>query len=154
MAAKDTIPHAKNVLKRALRAAVDPHPNQAQIKAAAEFFDHQCAYCGTKLPEEFHSDHLVPARYGGSNHISNRVPACPECNEKEKLDKPWEVFLRDKAGDAFEARKARILEWLKANPGQGCTAENVGLMERCHKELCKEIDGAVEKLRKARKGQE
>lgn len=154
MAAKYTIPQAKNFLGRALRAIVDPHPSKGQLKTTLIFFDHKCAYCGDALPNKFHLDHLVSAGCGGSNHISNRVPACPVCNEEEKLDQPWEAFLRGKAGDAFEARKARILDWCHAQAGQGCSVEDSALAERSHNELCQAIDRAVETLRKAKCGQE
>lgn len=150
MAAKYTVPQAKNYIGRALRAIVDPLPSKGQITDALTFFDHRCAYCGEELQQRFHLDHLVSAGCGGSNHISNRVPACPVCNEEEKLDQPWETFLRVKAGDAFEARKARILSWCHTQAGQGCAAEHSALAERSHNEICQAIDRAVETLRKAK----
>lgn len=55
-----------------------------------------CFYCGEKLPPDteylddggkavtghrnWHIDHFVPLSNGGSNHISNLVPACIPCN--------------------------------------------------------------------------
>jgi len=40
-----------------------------------------CFYCGKKPPEvELEIDHIIPKAKGGSNELSNLVPACRECN--------------------------------------------------------------------------
>jgi 5-methylcytosine-specific restriction endonuclease McrA len=39
-------------------------------------------------------DHVIPVSRGGSDDLSNLVAACYECN-KSKLDRPYEVFMRE-----------------------------------------------------------
>ena len=79
-------------------------------------FDSACAYCGRPLnrnAKEGHIDHLIPASQGGANAIGNRVLSCANCNEKEKLDHPWEAFLRQKSvsDTVFAARREKIHSW-------------------------------------------
>jgi 5-methylcytosine-specific restriction endonuclease McrA len=58
-----------------------------------EKFDRACAYCGvTDVP--LNIDHIHPRGRGGSNRISNLVPACVPCNT-QKGSQPVEVFLTD-----------------------------------------------------------
>jgi CRISPR/Cas system Type II protein with McrA/HNH and RuvC-like nuclease domain len=104
------------MLRRSLRAVVDPHPGDSVIAELWSFFDGRCAYCGTAVAvgsKNAHLDHLEPDSSGGSNHISNRVPSCADCNEKEKRELPWLEFLRKKADSihVLEARRERILAW-------------------------------------------
>src|SRR5207253_6627151 len=113
---KTTIGYAKNIIRRALRELVDHSPSKQEVTLIWEFFESTCAYCGIHLSrkdQEGHIDHLVAASLGGSNHVSNRVLSCANCNEKEKLDQPWEQFLRHKNPNAkvFSQRRAKILEW-------------------------------------------
>jgi len=82
----------------------------------AECFDRQCAYCGNPLTDRWHADHLVSVDSGGFNHISNRVPACPRCNEHEKRDEQWLRFLESKCGGdtaLLKARRMRIEAWMR-----------------------------------------
>jgi len=67
--------YVKNIVRRSLREIVDPSPSKKD-----EY-------------KEGHMDHLVSSSVGGSNQISNRVLSCASCNEKEKLDMPWEQFF-------------------------------------------------------------
>ena len=110
--------YAKNIIRRALRELIDPSPSKAEIASIWEFFESACAYCGRALrtgQKEAHIDHLQSASEGGSNHVANRVLSCATCNEKEKLDQPWEQFLRKKCSDkkTFELRRNKIQEWVK-----------------------------------------
>lgn len=46
-----------------------------------------CVYCGRKSPEiTLHVDHVIPVARGGSNHISNLVSACMQCNLGKRTD--------------------------------------------------------------------
>ena len=55
---------------------------------------HQCAYCGAKdVPLQV--DHVRPRSKGGSNQVSNLVPACAPCNVRKNAQ-PVEVFLADR----------------------------------------------------------
>lgn len=111
-----TTSYAKNIIGRALREVVDRSPSKREIATLWGFFESGCAYCGALLSrdnKEGHVDHLVASSRGGVNHISNRVLSCARCNEKEKLDQPWEQFLRHKNPDEklFLQRRSKILEW-------------------------------------------
>jgi len=116
-----TTAYVKNIIRRCFSEIVDPSPNRRGVEAIWRHFDNRCAYCNRLLnraAKEGHIDHLVSASGGGANAIGNRVLSCSSCNEKEKLDKPWEAFLKFKSGsDAeFVRRRQRILDWRKANP--------------------------------------
>jgi len=41
-----------------------------------------CGYCGIQLNpfERWHTDHIVPVSKGGSDELSNLIPACAHCN--------------------------------------------------------------------------
>jgi len=112
---------AKNMMRRSLRAVVDPHPRDEEIAEAWRFFGGLCVYCGKEIAlgsKELHLDHLDSETVGGSNHISNRVPACATCNEKEKRELPWLEFLKRKAPspEVREARHQKILAWVGRFP--------------------------------------
>ncbi len=103
-------------MRRALFELVDPPPRRSDIEQIWVHFQSACAYCGQPLKpgkKQAHLDHLVPSSGGGRNHIANRVLSCATCNEKEKLEAPWEQFLCRKVGsDAeFTQRKQRIQAW-------------------------------------------
>ncbi len=110
--------YVKNIIRRSLREIVDPSPGEKDKQKIWEFFNSKCDYCGKGVRKEYeegHIDHLVSSSIGGSNQISNRVLSCASCNEKEKLDMPWEKFLAQKSSDkSVEAeRKDKILKWQK-----------------------------------------
>src|SRR5262245_55522910 len=108
--------YAKNIIRRAFSELVDPSPKRKEMDAVWEHFGDACAYCESVLKrgaKQGHIDHLVSASQGGSNAMRNRVLSCARCNEIEKLDRPWEDFLRSKCKDEadFHTRRRRILEW-------------------------------------------
>ncbi len=112
--------YVRNMIRRSLREICDPSPKKKDEKQIWDFFDSECAYCGKKLNKankEGHIDHLVSSALGGSNCICNRVLSCANCNEKEKLDMPWEKFLKQKNPDKSMAakRKDKILNWMTMN---------------------------------------
>lgn len=56
--------------------------------------NHQCGYCAANgLPLEV--EHVIPRSKGGSNRVSNLIPACRKCNSK-KGSMPVEVFMKNK----------------------------------------------------------
>lgn len=107
----------KNISRRVLWAALEADITKEDRRAMAEFFGGKCAYCETSLDSRWHADHLLPVDSGGYNHVSNRVPACPRCNEHEKRDMEWLRFLEIKSGgdaDLLAKRRARIEHWAHA----------------------------------------
>ena len=122
-----TTAYVKNIIRRGFSELVDSSPTREEQEMVWAHFENRCAYCGELLrrgAKQGHIDHLVSASQGGANALGNRVLSCASCNEREKLDRPWETFLRKKAtSDAvFLKRRERILEWQQAHPvpnGQG-----------------------------------
>lgn len=58
-----------------------------------EFYGWRCRYCGTELNEETVTmDHRIPLAKGGTNWISNLVPACKSCN-CSKRDKTEQEYM-------------------------------------------------------------
>lgn len=56
--------------------------------------NHQCAYCGAKdVPLQI--EHVRARSRGGSNRVSNLVPACEPCNVAKNAQSV-EVFLKDR----------------------------------------------------------
>jgi 5-methylcytosine-specific restriction endonuclease McrA len=53
-------------------------------------YGHRCFYCGRAV--RLTADHIVPLTRGGSNYISNIIPACQPCNSS-KGAKTLEEFL-------------------------------------------------------------
>jgi HNH endonuclease len=105
----------KNISRRVLWAALEADITKEQRTEMVDFFAQKCAYCETPLKSRWHADHLLPIDGGGFNNVSNRVPACPRCNEHEKRDMEWLRFLELKShGDKalFEARRTRIEAWM------------------------------------------
>lgn len=108
----------KNISRRVLWAALEPDISKDDRKSMASFFGGRCAYCENELGARWHADHLISVDSGGFNHISNRVSACPKCNEHEKRDMDWKQFVEVKsAGDSEirAKRQRRIEEWVSSH---------------------------------------
>jgi hypothetical protein len=113
--------YVKNIIKRGLSELVDPSPAKGNHTSIWQHFNSSCAYCGAVLSRAAKNgriDHLLAASKEGGNSIGNRVLSCGPCNDKEKLDQPWEPFLRSKSksDSVFHTRRQRILEWQKLHP--------------------------------------
>ena len=56
----------------------------ADWKAKLEYYGYRCRYCGIHKSETsegwLEADHAIPLSQGGTNFISNIVPACRSCN--------------------------------------------------------------------------
>ena len=117
-----TVSNAKNRMRRAINAIVDPWPrDEARVWA---HFGNVCAYCGAELDRkarEGHLDHAVPS---GGNQIGNLVLACATCNGDEKLAEDWAAFTTRKVADpdVRAARLQRIEEWRRMHPPINWTA--------------------------------
>jgi hypothetical protein len=106
----------KNISRRVLWASLEKDISRADRQAMEEFFEGKCAYCESPLTARWHADHLLSVDSGGFNHLSNRVPSCPRCNEHEKREMPWVQFLERKCGgDAqlIRMRRSRIERWME-----------------------------------------
>ena len=150
----ETPAYVKNMIRRCFREQIDRSPTKSQLAQIWDYFQKSCVYCGIELDRknrEGHIDHLVPASQKGPNHISNRVLSCAACNEKEKLDKDWRVFLEEKVPDSSlrEARKKIIEQWMVAQ-GAGCftiAEELLQESERLADIAVRAFDSGIEKIR-------
>lgn len=58
-----------------------------------------CVYCNEAPATE--ADHYIPRKHGGSDDLSNLVPACWRCNNTKRAQLPWE--WRHQSVDQVEA---------------------------------------------------
>jgi hypothetical protein len=154
MAARISPSQAKNFIRRALVAIIDPPPSMKALQRIWDHFDSRCAYCDVELVpgrKAAHYDHLVSK---GGNHLGNLVLSCAKCNEEEKLDLPWEDFLDSKAPDPaiWALRAKRIHEWRAAWAAEreAISPELVQLAEQATMEVLEIFERKIEELRSAR----
>lgn len=145
----------KNISRRVLWAALEPDINKHERASMAEYFSMRCAYCDSELGARWHADHLIPVDGGGFNHISNRVPACPRCNEHEKRDMDWQRFIGLKAAgdpDTLEVRRQKIEEWAALHkPAEAPVSEAQRAAWRQEVDsVAKAIDEAWKRLRETK----
>jgi hypothetical protein len=142
---------AKNTIKRSLRSIVDRELTESEKSEIWQYYSAKCAYCGKTLAKagrEGHIDHLVPTTSGGTNHISNRVLSCPQCNGDEKREEEWQSFLNRKISDRNirEERIQRIKDWVaKHSHGKKPIDENI--LQRHIDDVFKAFDTAVVSLK-------
>lgn len=91
--------------------------------AVLSFFNHECAYCGSK--EGLEQEHIIPVNDGGTYCIGNIVPACRSCNASKgtKSVDSWysksEVFNTERQKRLNEYRcKTNVNDLHKANVSQ------------------------------------
>lgn len=85
-------------------------PRSSQKDELLKFFDYKCCFCGLEIDQTTLSqDHLIPMNKSslGLHAWGNVVPCCRNCNN-EKQQKPWEVFIRIKAGKFADERIRKI----------------------------------------------
>jgi len=68
----------------------------AEWRQLLEEYGHKCFYCG-RSDVPLTRDHITPLSAGGSNDISNIVPACLRCNQT-KGGRTLDIFLRRSLG--------------------------------------------------------
>ncbi len=91
-------------------------PKPAQKEELLIYFNYECCFCGTSIDKSTLSqDHLIPMNKTslGLHAWGNVVPCCRDCNN-EKQQKPWELFLRNKAGESANARIKRIQQFVSS----------------------------------------
>jgi 5-methylcytosine-specific restriction endonuclease McrA len=153
--AKYTPSTAKNHMRRALLALLDPVPQVTLTDRVWDHFRSCCAYCGVPLDRRSrggHLDHLVPVAAGGANGVYNLVLSCPQCNGDDKRDEDWERFLERLVPDTTlrEARHAAITAWLSQ---AGPTHVESDLRPEAHAIIERSLaafDAAVRELRELR----
>lgn len=80
---------ARSALYKARKKAAEGSFTDEQWLALCAEYGQRCAYCGEEKLLE--TDHVVPITKGGTNWISNIVPACKNCNASKgtKLLGEW-----------------------------------------------------------------
>lgn len=68
------------------------HFSAADLQSQFKLFKDRCVYCGKA--SNLTVDHFIPLANGGSNCLSNIVPACFSCNASKQDSDPLEWFKR------------------------------------------------------------
>lgn len=64
--------------------------------------NHACRYCGAAAPAaKLNVDHVIPQSLGGSDHPSNLVSSCADCNAGKTSSMPGADLVVDVSQDAF-----------------------------------------------------
>lgn len=82
---------AQSQRRRARKINAEGTHTGADIQAQYERQKRKCYWCGEKLSDTYHVDHIVPLSRGGTNWPENLVIACPSCNcsKQDKLPHEW-----------------------------------------------------------------
>lgn len=83
-----------------------------------QLFDCSCVYCGSK--HNLTVEHVIPIALGGTNNISNIVPACASCNSSKQDRELISWYTSKPFYD--EARLNNILKYI--NRGGGANAND------------------------------
>ena len=80
-----------NRTRRARKNGAEGTHTTADVQAQYERQKGRCFWCGEKVGDTYHVDHIVPLARGGSNWPENLVIACPHCNTSRgtKLPHEW-----------------------------------------------------------------
>lgn len=86
----------------------NPEKEEKQLKRfVRNRLNGHCIYCNKKT-EAMTVDHVVPLKLGGTNELSNLVPACSDCNLRKGHKDVWlwwqqqEFFNVDRAFHLLE----------------------------------------------------
>lgn len=75
------------------------------LDAHLKRFGDGCAYCGS-TSQRIEVDHFIPVTKGGSNCLSNLVPACRHCNNVKTNHDPYEWYKRQ---SFFKQKQWRLI---------------------------------------------
>jgi hypothetical protein len=150
---------AKNQMVRCLRAIIDPLPTYEEISKLWDYFQCECAYCGSPLSRSDRNgqlDHVEPQSKGGSNSIYNCVLSCGTCNGDHKRNMDWETFLVQSVLEIElqKTRHLRIQDWLDMRVHKNLySAEVQGKIEAIQIAATKNFDSYVQMMRELRQQQ-
>lgn len=83
---------ARTLTRIARKKGAEGHYSGLDVKNLYSEQDGLCAYCGIRLFEKYHVEHVAPLSRGGSNWVTNLVLTCQDCNlsKHDKLLSEWE----------------------------------------------------------------
>jgi|SRR5579859_100673 len=81
----------KNSRRRALLANAPGNWTRQEFKELCEAVDYYCSYCHERF-DKLTADHIIPLSRGGSNDITNIIPACGPCNYSKQDKTPLEFI--------------------------------------------------------------
>lgn len=89
--AKREMYRAKDERRRASKMKAEGTHTGDDIKAQYKRQKGRCYWCGEKVGDTYHVDHIVPLSRGGSNWPDNLVVSCPFCNTSkgDRLPHEW-----------------------------------------------------------------
>lgn len=80
--------------RRARELAAEGSYDKADIDILLVSQGRHCWWCGRKLGDKFHIDHIIPLSRGGSNWPANLCISCPKCNLEKSSKTPAEFMGR------------------------------------------------------------
>ena len=101
-----------NHKRRALKAQNGGEYTLEQWNECLEFFDYTCAYSGAELNKDnTNIEHIIPISKGGTNNITNIVPALDSVNKSKNARDMLEWYKQQPYYS--EQRLQKIYEWLE-----------------------------------------
>jgi len=76
--------------RRARELAATGSHERGDIEAQYERQRGRCYWCGKKVGDDYHVDHVTPLALGGTNGPENIVVACPHCNLSKSAKHPMD----------------------------------------------------------------
>lgn len=80
----------KNANRRARLREAEGEFTREDVQAQHQRQKGKCFYCGSKLDDSRHIDHVIPIALGGTNHPENIVLACQACNLAKNAKHPMD----------------------------------------------------------------
>src|SRR5581483_2717145 len=77
------IQHASLIRYRSRLVEAEGNWTHQEFQELCESVDYHCSYCHKKC-ERLSADHMTPLSRGGSNDITNIIPACISCNASKR----------------------------------------------------------------------
>jgi hypothetical protein len=81
---------AKDAMRRARKRNAIGSYSADDVRRQYDRQQGKCYWCGKRMRGSYHADHVVPLALGGSNHPSNIVAACAECNMQKCATHPMD----------------------------------------------------------------
>ena len=101
----------KRIAYRARKAAAPGSFSGKEWAALVRSYDGRCAYCGEQKPLQ--ADHRIPLSRGGTNFISNILPACRRCNCRKARNTEREFRVR-LLNECLRSTEFKVVDWWAA----------------------------------------